>query len=159
MSRRRKPLFKKGPERSEAILLTKEIIDLKERLGISKANFCKELNANPQFYDDLKSRWYNERGKASRMYPSHANKLVQFWNAHLVARKVKNPETPSEKSAPATKPEKKSKTRDETMFMVEVLVKKVGFEGAKALLVKKGKLEKYNKYIMTLSPEEIAELV
>jgi len=154
MSRRRKTSYKKGPERSEAILLTKEVFDLKDRLGINKADFCKELAINSQSYDDLKSRWYNEKCKSNKMYPSVANKLVHFWNGHLIARKKKG----QEQAIPVAKQEKKGK-RDEIMFMVEVLVKKVGFSEARALLEKHGKAVKYHNYIMTLSPEEIAKLV
>ncbi|MBN1325605.1 hypothetical protein JW977_01315 [Candidatus Falkowbacteria bacterium] len=157
MARKRLPLYgKKGPKEQEARELAINVFDLQERLAISNEQMATEIGWKKTQVSAIKSDWVNRKEPHGYMYASIANGLIQFWNNHLIVKNDKVGESQALKPVAA---KKRGKKRDEELFLMEVLIKKVGFAKARALLEGKGKVVKYHDYIMTLSPEEIAELL
>lgn len=160
MARKRIELFKKqGPRTQEARDLAVKVFGLQKRLGISNEQMGAEIGMKSTQISALKSSWVNRKLNYKFMYPTIANRLIKFWNAHLICRKHKSQEPKGGKPAQVAEQPKSGKKRDEVLFLVEVLVKKVGFAEARALLEKEGKVARYHEYIMTLDPEKIAKLI
>lgn len=160
MARRRLNRYAKGPEGEEARVLAKKVFMLKEKLGISYEQMAKETGLTISSLRTLKSVWVNQRKEVNRMFPSVANKLIDFWNAHLVNGKHKS--VKSQKKKGKIKKRKAQKLDPQIEInedVLAILIKKAGLPQAQELLKARGKETKLQEFLAGLSPEELADLV
>jgi len=160
MARRRLNYYARGPAAEEARILAKKVFTLKEKLGISYEQMSEETGLTRPSLITLKSAWVNQRKEPNRMFPSVANKLIDFWNKHLVNGKGKSvkPQKTKDKDK-ARKAQKLDPQIETNVAVLAILIKKVGLTQAQELLKARGKEAKLQEFLAGLSPEELADLV
>jgi hypothetical protein len=150
--RKRKEEYTKGPRAEEAKALAREVFDLKEKLGVSYQLMAKETGMKLHRLYTIKSEWANGKTDAKYMYPTSANALVTFWNAHLVNNTNNNPSAPPEEDKPVV-------GESISVMCMKALIEKVGIDQATILLEKQGKLAQLEEYIKGLPADELVALI
>ncbi len=150
MARRRMEYFHKhGPERQEAQEFAKKVFGLMDRLHISYQQMSAESGLTRLQLYTCRTRWVSKsKVKYEYMFISIANKLVDFWNKHLIDRNGAKLITPPVASTP-----------DVSRQLLLILLKKVGIYKARELLAERGKAEILDNYIVDLPPDELADLI
>lgn len=147
----------------EARALVTSVLELKKKLGYTYKQMAEEVGCGVFTFQNAKSVWLSKKnkrfGRYKNMKPSVANKFIQFWNLHLTNK-------PTNKKVGKLKPiavqKRSSEFRNQTTpanLPVKVLISKVGFDVAARLLEKEGKTEALEKYLKTLSTEELLKLI
>ncbi len=160
MPRRRLKYYAKGPEAEEAVILAKKVFNLKEQLGINYEQMARETDLTVSSLRNIKSIWVNGARNPQYMYPSVANRLVEFWNSHLINSKSKPAKV--KKGESRIKSGKAEKAVDQSEFnesVLCVLIKKVGLSQAQKVLKVRGKEDKLKDFLESLSSEKLADLV
>ncbi len=168
--RKRKLEFVKSPNVEIGRALAKDVFRLQDRLNMSDVDMAKELGLTLHGLHNLRSSWIKSETKAykraARMKLSWANRLVQFWNNHLLnggssKGKVKHrgPALPDSSKLAGTPVLKHEKIDDVTSVALKQLVARVGPTEAIRLLMEKGKTAAVARVMEELSPEMLANLV
>lgn len=150
MARRRMDYFRgQGPKRREAQEFVKKVFALMERLHISYQQMANESGLTKLQLYSCRTRWASKsKVKYEYMFISIANKLVDFWNKHLIDRNAIRNVTPQSAQTP-----------DVSRQLLILLLQKVGIYKARELLAERNKAEILDQYIVDLSPEELADLI